>query len=447
MQTQRDHVHAHQFLMGRMSNALVLGDPDTVENPFSRAVTGLLAGILIAILVVAGFGIYGWLVPGGSKAWQQKDAIVVEKESGTAYVYLDGALHPTMNMASARLIQGAGAKIQLTARRSIQDVPRGGLIGIPGAPQVLPDAKAMLSGPWLTCPDATGTKFGINLDARAPADPFTDDRFAMVAAGGSSYLIWRGRRHQLTDQAAPAALGLANVVPVPVPPVWLNLLPEGEPVRAPQLDGAGQAGATIAGKRRTVGTLFRQPVAGGAEQLFVLRQDGLSPINATQFAFVQADRGDPAVDLVAADVVAAPRSTDRSLQNLLPDLAAARWEDPRGRALCQRQRPTGPETLAATLVFTGMEHAARKADGTARVRVPPGSALVAYPVPLAQPGQIPDPYLISDAGLRHLLPKGEALGALGIGGDRLPMPESVLTAIGSGPDLYRDAVVVAGNGG
>nr|WP_269461084.1 type VII secretion protein EccB [Actinoplanes derwentensis] len=67
MQTQRDHVHAHQFMMGRLSSALVQGDPSTAEIPGRRALTGLAFGVLISVLVVAGFAVYGWIVPGGAR--------------------------------------------------------------------------------------------------------------------------------------------------------------------------------------------------------------------------------------------------------------------------------------------------------------------------------------------------------------------------------------------
>ncbi|ROP29854.1 type VII secretion protein EccB [Couchioplanes caeruleus] len=447
MQTQRDHVHAHQFLMGRMSNALVLGDPDTVENPFTRAVTGLLAGILIALLIVAGFGIYGWLVPGGSKAWRQKDAIIVEKETGAAYVYLNGALLPTMNMASARLIKGADARIQLTSRRSLKGVPRGNPIGIPGAPLVLPEPGRMLTGPWLACPDASGEKAGANLDPKAPADALADDKYVPVSAGGRDYLIWRGQRHPMADRAAPVALGLSTVTPIRVPQSWLGLLPEGEPLRAPRIDGAGQPGPAVAGRGHVIGTLFRQPVAGGTEQLFVLRREGLAPVNATQFRFLQAARAGRPVELTAADVVSAPRSANVSLTGGPPELAAARWEEPRGRVLCQRQEPVGVGAVAATVVFTGDVQAVRKSDGSPRVSVPSGSAMVAYPVPLPPGGRMPAPYLISEVGVRYPVPKDQALTAMGVNGVSRPMPGIVLASMENGPVLDRDAVIVAGMGG
>jgi hypothetical protein len=59
VQTQKDHVDAHAFLMGRMTSALVIGDADHPETPAKRAWTGLLIGLVVALLIAAGFFVFG----------------------------------------------------------------------------------------------------------------------------------------------------------------------------------------------------------------------------------------------------------------------------------------------------------------------------------------------------------------------------------------------------
>ena len=170
MQTQRDHVHAHEFQMTRMSNALVVGDSAGVDNPFQRPIVGLLTGILGAVLVLAGFVVYGWLVPGGQVSWRNPGTIIVEKETGDRYVYAGGRLRPVRNMTSARLLQGAAATVKLVPHSSLRGVPRGPVIGLAGAPDVLPSAGDMLGGSWLACLGA-GVPGGVrlDLDVAAPA--------------------------------------------------------------------------------------------------------------------------------------------------------------------------------------------------------------------------------------------------------------------------------------
>lgn len=62
MQTQKDHVEAYQFMMGRMSASLVLGDPSLLEVPARRAWTGFLVGIGVTFLIGLGFFLYGLIV-------------------------------------------------------------------------------------------------------------------------------------------------------------------------------------------------------------------------------------------------------------------------------------------------------------------------------------------------------------------------------------------------
>jgi hypothetical protein len=63
VQTQKDHVDAYAFLMGRMTSALVTGDANGVEVPARRAWTGLVTGAALAVLIAAGFVVFGLIVP------------------------------------------------------------------------------------------------------------------------------------------------------------------------------------------------------------------------------------------------------------------------------------------------------------------------------------------------------------------------------------------------
>ncbi|WP_020660763.1 type VII secretion protein EccB [Amycolatopsis benzoatilytica] len=59
VQTQKDHVEAYSFLIGRMTSALVLGDASHLEVPARRAWVGLLVGLALGVLVAVGFFVYG----------------------------------------------------------------------------------------------------------------------------------------------------------------------------------------------------------------------------------------------------------------------------------------------------------------------------------------------------------------------------------------------------
>jgi hypothetical protein len=59
VQTQKDHVEAYSFLIGRMTSALVLGDAGNLEVPAKRTWTGLVMGAVISVLIAAGFFVFG----------------------------------------------------------------------------------------------------------------------------------------------------------------------------------------------------------------------------------------------------------------------------------------------------------------------------------------------------------------------------------------------------
>ncbi|MEU4164140.1 type VII secretion protein EccB [Actinoplanes sp. NPDC026670] len=447
MQTQRDHVHAHQFQMARMSSALLLGDPSMAENPMRRTTLGLGAGVIVGILVVICFGVYGWIVPGGNNSWRKGGSIIVEKESGTRFVYLDGRLYPTLNLASAMILNG-GAKIQLVSRNSLAGVPVGAPIGIPGAPQLMPASAAdMLRGPWLAClggsvSAAAGDQLGINLDPAAPAAVLPPDRFALVTSAGKLHLIWRGQRHLVTGASIPVALGATSVAPVPAPAAWLDTVPAGDPVTVPAIPGAGDSEVTVDGRRVQVGALFSQSVNGG-EQYFVLRRDGLTAINRTVLLLLQTAYRTRPVTLDAAAVAAAPRSAERSLTALFDGLADAVPLET-GPVLCQRQTPSGKNGIDSQVVVTAPGDAALGADGTGRVRLPAGAGMVVNPVPATTPGGLPDPYLIADQGQRYRLTDRTATSALGLAdGYQVPFPRALLARIPAGPDLAVAAITTS----
>ena len=449
MQTQRDHVHAHQFQMSRMSSALVLGDPSVAVDPVQRTVVGLFVGVLLGVLVLAGFTAYGWLVPGGKASWRSADAIIVEKETGNRYVYLGGSLRPTLNLTSAMLIAGEHAKVELTSSNSLKGVPHGSPVGLPAAPQSLPGPGSLATGPWLACaPGAVtgGGGIGLNLDPAAPATPLAADRFLLVSAGDDhTYLLWRDLKFAIGDDTVAVALGLTNADPIRVPGPWLDLVPRGAELSVPDIPKAGRPGPAVAGRAYRIGQLFTQPGTNG-DQLFVLRSDGLAAVDRTAFLLLQAGSRAP-VKLDAADVVGAPRSGDRSLTGLLPALADATWEDPAGRVVCARQAPAGAETVAATIVLAAPADAGLRRNGKPRVEVRPGAGMLVYPVPLASGSRTPELTLITDEGIRYRIADGDTLSALKFSSAAaVPFPRALLPTITSGPVLSRTAIDVTDEG-
>jgi hypothetical protein len=66
VQTQQQRGDAHNSMMGRMASALMLAGPSSCEVLARRARLRLVIGLVPAVLVLFGFGICWWIVPGGS---------------------------------------------------------------------------------------------------------------------------------------------------------------------------------------------------------------------------------------------------------------------------------------------------------------------------------------------------------------------------------------------
>lgn len=138
MQSRRDQVQAYFYVVGRMTSAVTHGRPDVVRPPGRRLSTGLAIGVLIAAVLCAGFGVYGLFQPGGNTSWRTAGALVTEKTSGARFVYLNGTLHPVLNLASARLASGSAAAPTSVSAASLAGTPVGAPIGIPDAPDSPP---------------------------------------------------------------------------------------------------------------------------------------------------------------------------------------------------------------------------------------------------------------------------------------------------------------------
>ena len=54
MQSKRDQVHAHTFMMGRLSSGLLTADPDAPESPLGRTTRGVVFGVLVSVAAQVG---------------------------------------------------------------------------------------------------------------------------------------------------------------------------------------------------------------------------------------------------------------------------------------------------------------------------------------------------------------------------------------------------------
>jgi len=466
MQSRRDQLQAHTFVVGRLVSAALRAEPNEPQTPLRRFVVGTFCGLMVAVLAVAGFAIFGVVVPGGKTSWQEPGALIVEKETGARYVFVDGQLQPVLNRTSAALILGSDMRTVSVSRRSLAGVPHGLPVGIPAAPDFLPDAGKMAGTYWRACsglqPDETGADRSyvtLRIGPTAPAaaaDAVLDPGQALLVrvAGGDIYLVWSGRRLRVPGQATLATLGYGTARQYLVGTAWLNALPAGPDLAAPDVPGRGQPGPALDGRPTRVGQVLAVPSAT-EEQYFLVQQDGLVPLTATAAALVL---GDPetataypdgavsAVRLSPAGLAAAPRAPQPAAGVGLPPTPPQPVADASTDIPCVSinlgTEPAVPVQVSLSPAATAppVENSGRDVPRVAsglvdQVLVDPGSGVLAraQPGPGVAAGTI---YLLTDTGVRYPLPGKDVADALGYAEvTPVAVPGTLLSLVPTGPPL------------
>lgn len=457
MQTRKDLLQAHRLMSQRASLALISGEPDHPELPMRRMNIAAFSGIMIGILCMAAFGIYGVIRPGGATGLEKAGMLIVEKETGARYVWCEnGKLCPVSNYVSARLVAGADDKSRRTvSTASLKEFQRGPTIGIPGAPNTLPKPGDLTQAPWAVCVRTVeGTSLGrrslVTLTAgrEVGGTPLKAGQALTVQADGQNWLLWRNTRMRMP----PYALATLGATPVQIAGKWLNSVTQGPDFAAPKIPGLGQNATGPAGKAR-VGQVFNLSTASGSSSSFVLLADGLAPITPIQRDLLVADPeirkaygagGVRPIDINAGQVNAVGRSAqqirDQKLEGKAPEIVPFTGTNP----LCALYSdPSGNED--ATLTLNGSLPAppeTANANGADQLLFPPGSAALAGRVPSpGQADQVNTYYLVAE-GKRFPIKDKETAEKLGysLPGDASNVPAGVLDLIVQGPVLDPAAV-------
>ncbi|MFV2088614.1 type VII secretion protein EccB [Micromonospora sp. LOL_021] len=462
MPSRRDQVQSYQFFVQRMTSALVARDPDPAVAPFQRLGGAGLGGIMVAVLCLGAVGVFGFVVPGGATSWQDGASVILEKETGTRYLYREGHLHPVVNYASALLALESFAPVTDVSRNSLAGTPRGPRIGIPDAPDALPDAKRILTGGWTLCsqavPDESGELVSTTVltVGRPPVGGRpTGDGALLVrdADTGHLQLIWRDQRHELVDEdIVLEGLALRSEPVVLVGGAWLNALPAGEPIGSRPVPGRGEPSTAL--PDAVTGEIYVVENQTGDRQYYLAERDRLAPLTELQAEVLLADPGtrdayggEPptARPVAAATVVGAPRAaesgeTGARAPQRRPDIL--RLTDGR-QSVCAGYPPGShqPQVLVDAQVeppTQAIVTPARTADGVPladRVVIEPGhGALVeSMPAPDAPAGTLT---LVTDLGIRYPLADRAVAAMLGYPEVQpVRLPASLVVRLPGGPAL------------
>lgn len=469
MASKRDQLHAYQFLVQRVISALVTRESDPEQPPFRRPSNAAFGGIAIAVIALAAVGVYGIINPGGNDSWKDGKSVVVEEETGTRYVYLDGRLHPVTNYTSALLAIGDNAATRSVSRDSLMGVPRGPKIGIPDAPDALPGKEQLLSDQWTMCSQPTedltgavvpmsvlmvgqGTRGGQVLGDRAI--------LADVPETGERYLVLRGYRHLIpTADALAVNLALRSAPPVRVSPAVIEAIPAGRPLAPIPVAQMGQPAQVLPSRPDILaGQLFEVSTSGGVQH-YLAEVGQLRRISQLQFDIQQAYQATAAA-YPGAQPKALPMSPIQASGAPQPAFPATRAGDPPTKrpefveggdtaTVCLGFAPDAdvpsvtmePAMPAVDPLSTTPRRTERGAVLADRVLVPAGHAVVveASPTPETPRGTL---LVVTDQGIAYPLAEPDLLKVLGYDGVQpVRMPAGLVARIPLGSGLSHEAAL------
>ncbi|MGQ0774723.1 MAG: type VII secretion protein EccB [Pseudonocardiales bacterium] len=448
MATTRDQAEAYGYESRRHVTGLVRGSDEAIADPRRRLNRTTLGSLVIAVLVMAGFGVAGFLGAGGGSDLPQSGAVVVA-ETGDQYVVIDGRVHPAINLASALLV-GGGTPTPVSAE-ALGMAPRGYPIGIPFAPDTLPDSEQLSNEPWTVCTVATSGTSTVSMlvGLPAPAEKLGESEGVLVdEPDGATWLITQGRRYRVSP-SVQILLGLNRATAVEVLPEVLDTVPEGPEIQVPAVPGSGAEPVPLPFPA-VVGDVVRAQATGTPTRHFMVQRDGLVEISELTSSLLAAS-ATRTVDLATA-VNAAPSAQGPPENPRWPRRVPTLVDIQREQPLCVTTTPGQPPGDAAWTAVVSRpaavpQHAGVTAVHTESGDVPgvlseifiaPGTAVLVRAS--SSSGQDGVYTLVTSSGQRFPMSSADAVSRLGyVPATVKPIPLPFVTLLPSGPVLDPEA--------
>ncbi|MEU9026996.1 type VII secretion protein EccB [Streptomyces sp. NPDC048383] len=464
MASRRDELNAYTFAKRRTVAAFLQPSATGSEEGAPRPLRAILPTLIVGVLVLVGSGAWGMFRPQAPKGWNEPGArVIVGSRSTTRYVILSteeagshrSRLHPVLNLASARLLLDPRKFKVVHVKDEVLDAgrpPRGPIIGIPYAPDRLPEPKdAGKPKRWAVCQRPGGNGLGVQSAVFVLADreagPLdgtlrTTDRQVLyvrsTGAGRQRYLVdATGTKYAFPDGGPAAgtlttALVGADATPQPVTEQWLATLDPGDDLAFPRLPGSPGAHAGVRGLAAAdnrVGTVLSAQTGAG-----------------TQYYVVLPGRVAPVTEFMARLLIAAPtadaldlhgRAREVDLQSLGQDVppfgADVKWPRRRGvringvgaaggepagtrrDTVCNVLRAVDAAGVPTLSTWAGSGFPVDITASGAGSYVTPGSGLLYTQVQGRQTAAGGSLFLVTDTGLRYAVP-ADGSGSDGGGG-------------------------------
>ncbi|MFI5758864.1 type VII secretion protein EccB [Streptomyces sp. NPDC051569] len=317
MATRKDELSAYSFARKRTVAAFLAPSPGGSDEGAPRPLRTIMPSMVVGVVLVVGCIGWGVIKPTAPKGWDKPgEYIVVDSDSTTRYVVVpdlaaDGkkvpTLHPVLNYASAKLLldKDKGKVIEVPGDEIDKSgLPHGATLGIPYAPDRLPDADdAEKAKAWAVCErpasgpgtsvdrgvfvlDAADAKAVTGKGALSPREVL----YVADSATGSEYLVdGEGTRFPVGDpehgdqtgmeQLRTAVMGISPK-PQKVSKEWLATLNSGGTIAFPEVPDLGRP-TEVAGMPDEAGTVGRVLKAQAAQgtQYYVVLKDRIATVS------------------------------------------------------------------------------------------------------------------------------------------------------------------------
>ncbi|NUK95415.1 type VII secretion protein EccB [Streptomyces lunaelactis] len=451
MASRRDELNAYTFAKRRLIAQFVQPNSTGSEEGAPRPLRAVLPGAIVAVVILAAFGAWGMFKPVAPKKWDAAgENVIIASKSTTRYVVLKtkgkAQLHPVLNMASAKLLLDADKGKVINVSESVLDngkIPHGATLGIPYAPDRLPDSKeAGVAKRWAVCerPGEGGRaiqKAAFVLSEREQKKTEGANRLTggellyvegpdqvryVVDAEGKAYRVKK-------DELLLRQLVGQGRVPQRVSAAWLDTLHKGDRIDFPEIADTPGLDANVPGdlapELNKVGMVLMATDGTRNQQYIVLRgrvapvSDFTAKLLLNSKDLIKLGQAGRAKSVSAATFqpgAAFGQDNDWPEQAPKPVNTASIGEGSRN-TVCNVLRTVDEESGATTLsTWAGTDFPATLPTGSSSAYVTPGSGLLfrQFKGSTTASGFL---FLVTDTGLRYAMQSNgdPATGASGIG--------------------------------
>ncbi|MEU5169536.1 type VII secretion protein EccB [Streptomyces mutomycini] len=439
MASRRDELNAYTFAKRRLVAQFLQPHPSGTEEGAPRPLRAVVPGAIVGVVVLAVFGAWGMFKPVAPQKWDTPyENVIIASKSTTRYVVLttDGKtqLHPVLNMSSAKLLLAPDKGTVVNVDESVLDsgkIPHGATLGIPYAPDRLPDkTEAGSAKRWAVCerPGEGGRAIQKAAFVLAEREQKKTEGTGKLRGGELMYVEGPGpdRTRYIVDATGKAyavekdelllrTLVDQNPTPQRVTADWLATLHTGDPVSFPVIDGVPGTDAGVPGDLQPADNkvgMILAATAGTRTQQYVVLPGRVAPVSdfvakllLASRPLVKLNQGGEAKNVSAgAFKPGAAFGQERDWPTSRPaTVNSASTASGSRNTVCNVLRGVSDKTGASTLsTWAGTGFPATLPTGSSSAYVTPGSGQLFRQFKGASPQSGPL-FLVTDTGLRYAM--------------------------------------------